>query len=127
MRSCRSLTALAAWSLLLRGNKAVTNLKLSNFSFSIMQYLHAHTFKKHCAVMLKWAEGYPAVVVHGPLTAILLMELVRTRAPDRYCLRVSSPGAALRPRPLLPDRHAGRGTRVPGGARARWYDHDDRW
>ena len=65
--------------------------------------------------MLKWAKGYPAVVVHGPLTAILLMELVRTRAPDRYCLRVSSAGAALRPRPLLPDPHAGRGTHVPGG------------
>jgi len=28
-------------------------------------------------------EGYPALVVHGPLTAILLLDLVRRRAPDR--------------------------------------------
>ena len=72
-------------------------------------------------------EGYPGLVVHGPLTAVLLMELVRFHcAPVSDRLRVPRPGATLRPRPLSPDRHAGRRTCAPGGARARWQDHDDR-
>jgi 3-methylfumaryl-CoA hydratase len=28
-------------------------------------------------------EGYPSLVVHGPLLALLMLELVRTNAPDR--------------------------------------------
>ena len=50
------------------------------------------------AVMLKWAEGCPALIVSGPLTAVLLMELVRTRAPDRaFAFRAQAPLFDLAP------------------------------
>ena len=32
-------------------------------------------------------EGYPGLVVHGPLLATLMLELVRTRAPGRTVRR----------------------------------------
>lgn len=50
-------------------------------------------------------EGYPGLVVHGPLTAALLLELVRSRAPDRriagFAFRGEAPLFDLAPFRLL--------------------------
>lgn len=50
-------------------------------------------------------EGYPGLVVHGPLTAMLLMDLVRRHAPDRpvaaFTFRGEAPLFDLAPFRLL--------------------------
>ena len=51
-------------------------------------------------------EGYPGLVVHGPLTAVLLMELVRqTCCPTGGRIQLPRTGAALRSRSVPPRRH----------------------
>ena len=72
-------------------------------------------------------EGYPGLVVQGPLTAVLLMELVRRHASRSVtAFEFRARAAAVRPRPISPDRPAGRRTRAPGGARAGRHVRDDR-
>jgi 3-methylfumaryl-CoA hydratase len=55
-------------------------------------------------------EGYPGLVVHGPLTAVLLMELVRSHAPrpvSAFAFRGQAPLFDLAPFRLVgtPDGH----------------------
>ena len=44
-------------------------------------------------------EGYPGLVVHGPLIATLLLDLLRRELPDaqRRALRLQARAAAVRP------------------------------
>ncbi len=62
--------------------------------------------------MLKWAKGYPALIVHRARRSTLEGSGTRTRTRS-LLPHVSNPGATFRAR--LPDQ----GTRVPGGASAR--------
>lgn len=61
-------------------------------------------------------EGYPGLVVHGPLLALLMLELVRREAPDR---RVCSLSYRLR-RPVFAGEHVlAAGVPGPDGAELR--------
>ena len=53
-------------------------------------------------------EGYPGLVVHGPLIATLLIDLIRRNAPDARIARILIPGhvAAVRRRCDERQRHA---------------------
>ena len=53
-------------------------------------------------------EGYPGLIVHGPLIATLLMDLVRRNAPDADVRDVPLQGGAadLRPEPVPRQRPA---------------------
>ncbi|MGP3939124.1 MULTISPECIES: hypothetical protein [Streptomyces] len=65
-------------------------------------------------------EGYPGAVVHGPLLALLMLELVRRHAPAR---RVASLSYRLR-RPLFAgERLVTSGTPSGGGADLRIATH----
>lgn len=68
-----SMPALAegAWSRMVRPDPALL------FRFSAITF-NAHRIHYDRPYATE-AEGYPGLVVHGPLTAVLLMELVRTR------------------------------------------------
>ena len=53
-------------------------------------------------------EGYPGLIVHGPLLATLLLDLVRRNAPDAEVGDVPVPGGApdVRPAPVPGQRRA---------------------
>ncbi|NMI01881.1 hypothetical protein HF526_31975 [Pseudonocardia sp. K10HN5] len=59
-------------------------------------------------------EGYPGLVVHGPLLALLLLELPRRHAPDRpvtaFSFRLSRP--AFAGTPVVADAVAGEGSEL---------------
>jgi len=69
-------------------------------------------------------EKYPELIVHGPLTAILLLELVRKHWPDKalamsgFGMRAKAPLFANRPIRLL-------GEPAPDGASCRLWALDD--
>lgn len=67
-------------------------------------------------------EGYPGLVVHGPLLALLMLDLVRRNAPER---RVRSLSFRLR-RPVFAGEHLlAQGTPSGAGARLRTATHRD--
>ena len=53
-------------------------------------------------------EGYPGLIVHGPLLATLLLDLVRRNAPDAEVTTLPLPGRApdVRPAPVPGQRRA---------------------
>ena len=53
-------------------------------------------------------EGYPGLIVHGPLLATLLLDLLRRNAPDADVADLPLPGGApdLRPAPVPGQRRA---------------------
>jgi 3-methylfumaryl-CoA hydratase len=60
------------------------------FRFSALSY-NAHRI--HYDLQYARAEGYPGLVVHGPLQALLMAELARSRGPagSEYSYRLVSP------------------------------------
>ena len=72
-------------------------------------------------------EGYPGLVVHGPLTAVLLMELLRrTRGPAGGAVQLPRPGAAVRSGPVPGDGGGGRRYGQARSTRSGWPDGYDR-
>jgi len=58
------------------------------FRFSALTY-NAHRI--HYDLAYARAEGYPGLVVHGPLQALLMAELARSRGPAEYSYRLVAP------------------------------------
>ena len=58
------------------------------FRFSALTY-NAHRI--HYDREYARAEGYPGLVVHGPLQALLMAELARSREPAEYSYRLVAP------------------------------------
>jgi 3-methylfumaryl-CoA hydratase len=60
------------------------------FRFSALTY-NAHRI--HYDLQYARAEGYPGLVVHGPLQALLMAELARSRGPagSEYAYRLVAP------------------------------------
>jgi 3-methylfumaryl-CoA hydratase len=58
------------------------------FRFSALTY-NAHRI--HYDLQYARAEGYPGLVVHGPLQALLMAELARSGRPAEYSYRLVSP------------------------------------
>ena len=58
------------------------------FRFSALTY-NAHRI--HYDREYARAEGYPGLVVHGPLQALLMAELARSRGPAEYSYRLVAP------------------------------------
>jgi 3-methylfumaryl-CoA hydratase len=58
------------------------------FRFSALTY-NAHRI--HYDLQYARAEGYPGLVVHGPLQALLMAELARSGGPARYSYRLVAP------------------------------------
>jgi 3-methylfumaryl-CoA hydratase len=83
----------AAWQLSLRPGPALL------FRFSALT-ANAHRIH-YDAPYAGSVEGYPGLVVHGPLLVLLMLELVRRNAPDR---RVRSLSYRLR-RPVFAGEH----------------------
>ncbi|MDF3139870.1 MULTISPECIES: hypothetical protein [unclassified Streptomyces] len=81
------------WQLPLRPDPALL------FRFSALT-ANAHRIH-YDALYCREEEGYPGVVVHGPLLALLMLELARRHAPDR---RVRSLSYRLR-RPVFAGEH----------------------
>ncbi|MEX2650069.1 MAG: MaoC family dehydratase N-terminal domain-containing protein [Alphaproteobacteria bacterium] len=78
--------ATAAWRRVVRPDAVML------FRFSALTF-NAHRIHYDRAYVVE--EGYPGLLVHGPLTAILLLDLVRREAPGRSIARVDY--RALRP------------------------------
>jgi 3-methylfumaryl-CoA hydratase len=81
-----------------RWRRTVTPDAVLLFRFSALTF-NAHRIHYDRAYAVE-QEGYPGLLVHGPLTAVLLLDLVRREAPDRALARVDY--RALRP--LFVDR-----------------------
>jgi 3-methylfumaryl-CoA hydratase len=69
-------------------DRAVTVDPVLLFRFSALTY-NAHRI--HYDRDFARAEGYPGLVVHGPLQALLMAEQVRSRGPAEYSYRLVAP------------------------------------
>ena len=69
-------------------DRAVTVDPVLLFRFSALTY-NAHRI--HYDREYARAEGYPGLVVHGPLQALLMAELARSREPAEYSYRLVAP------------------------------------
>jgi len=68
--------------------KRITPDPVLLFRFSALTY-NAHRI--HYDLQYARAEGYPGLVVHGPLQALLMADLARTRQPADYSYRLVAP------------------------------------
>ncbi|MEU6841066.1 hypothetical protein ABZ930_04230 [Streptomyces sp. NPDC046716] len=95
----------APWTLRLRPDERL----LFRFSALTANAHRIHYDAPYCRA----EEGYPGLVVHGPLLALLMLELVRRGAPER---RVRSLSYRLRSPAFVGEHLVARGTRRADGA-----------
>ncbi len=86
------------------------------FRFSALTYNTHRIHYDHPYVTA--VEGYPGLVVHGPLLALLLLELPRRFAPDRavtsFSYRLRTPAFAGTPIVAMGDANGASSAGVPG-------------